>query len=179
MALDSGALPVAGAGTVARTDFNTAMTALDAAFPLTKENLDGDAVVTVKIKDLNVTPAKASLGFGRYVPRNLNAWDKQIGDFTTDGNFKLNGLDVSGIVPAGAVAVHLRIELSDDAANSLFIVRADAAFAEAQMRTRTQVANISLDLNGVIPISSDRLLDYYGSNLVFIAINVGVLGWFT
>ncbi|GAI14918.1 unnamed protein product, partial [marine sediment metagenome] len=203
MALDSGVLPEALTNTVAREDFNDAMAQLDAAFPLTKFNLDGDAVVTIKIKDLNVTTAKiallaitagllgpqavetakikllnvtaallgpqavetakikllnvtegtlgnlavsaaklkadsvetlkikdlnvttakAALGFGRYVVRDATAFDKNIGDFTTDGTWKVNGLDLSAIVPAGATAVHLLVYVLDDAANSILEIR--------------------------------------------------------
>lgn len=229
MALDSGALPVAAVGSVARIDFNTAMAQLDAAFPLVAANLATDAVETAKIKDravegdkikleaiiaallgpqavetpkikleaitvallapnavetpkiknLNVTKAKAELGFGRYVVRIVAAWDFVIGNFTTDGTYKINGLDLSGIVPAGAVAVCLRVETLDDAADSLFLIRHSAANDTTQMRATTQAANVNFDANAVLPIDTDRMMDYYGENLAFVSINVAVLGWFT
>jgi len=78
MALTSGNLPHAEIDSVARNDFNDAMTQLDSAFPLQTADIDNlqvteakiaalavtaaklaaDAVETAKIKDLNVTDAK-------------------------------------------------------------------------------------------------------------------------
>lgn len=178
MALDSGALPVAETNTVARVDFNTAMAQLDAAFPLGKGNLGPDSVVTIKIKDLNVTPAKASLGFGRYVPRAAEAVDKGIGDFTADGNWHVNGLDLSGVVPVGAVAVVLRLSLRDDAAGSRLEIRQNVTADEAMLVQYTQVTNITIESHATLPIDGDRLLDYRATNLVFITIDLIVLGWF-
>lgn len=120
---------------------------------------------------------KTGLGY-EFVPRRAADIDKTLVDFTTDGNYKINGLDLSGIVPAGAVAVALKVALSDDAANSFFHIRTNATDSdENTLSSRTQVATITIYNNGVIPIDSDRLLDYQGSNLVFIAINVTVIGW--
>lgn len=120
---------------------------------------------------------KTGLGY-EFVPRAPNAWDKQIGDFTTDGTWKVNGLDISGIVPAGAVAVMLRLQISDDAAGSAFWILSAAGTAMAEFLANTQAAGMVTEVHGVISISADRLLDYKGSNLAFTTINLAVLGWF-
>jgi hypothetical protein len=58
MALNSGALPKGTANTVALTNYNAAMTQLDAAFPLKAVDIDTDAVETLKIKAKAVTLPK-------------------------------------------------------------------------------------------------------------------------
>lgn len=137
-----------------------------------------DAVETLKIKNLNVTAAKAELGFGRYVERLVNAPDKQVGNFITDGTWKVNGLDLSGIVPAGAKAVMLDMMVLDDAVGSQFSVQRDAAHAYNRATVMTQVANILVAAAPVVAIEGDRLLDYYGGNVGFTSIDVTVAGWF-
>ncbi len=140
--------------------------------------LKTDSVETLKIKALNVTPGKAALGFGRYVPRLIGAHDKLIGDFTTDGTAKVNGLDLSGIVPAGATGVVLAGFVQDDAADSWFYIYHSAGATISALRLRTAVANIRVNGAATIPIDTDRLMDYQGANLVFTAISIAVLGWF-
>lgn len=114
----------------------------------------------------------------QYIKREPNAWDKTLVDFTTDGAWKVNGLDLSAIVPAGAVAVNLVVNILDDAANSNLNIRSDAGKGINSMSRTTQVANISIDGTGIIGIESDRLLDYVATNLVWTGINLAVLGWY-
>lgn len=115
---------------------------------------------------------------GMYVPRRTNAFDKNVGNFTTDGTWKVNGLDLSAIVPSEAIAVHLRIYLADDAAASMFIVRTNATDTHNQIYMMIQVANQPMESHAILAIDSDGLLDYQGSNLAFQNIDVVVLGWF-
>ena len=138
----------------------------------------GDTVFTEdKNKFYYYTGAAWKTGLGyEFVPRNVTGWDKQIGTFTADGTWKVNGLDLSGIVPADAKAVALTITLADDAAGSIFFIRRAAADQES-LSGRTQVANIAIDYQGIIAIDSDRLLDYKLTNLVYTIINVAVVGW--
>lgn len=179
MALDSGVLPTALANTVARTDFNAAMAQLDAAFPVEKTNLAGDSVVTIKIKDLNVTKAKVELGFGRWVGRDVNGFDFTLVSFTIDGTWKADGLDCSGIVPEGATSIVFGIRTVDDAVGSGFGLRKNATTATLNKTFKvTQVANVQVDWQGRVDCEADRLIDYYGSNLVFTSIDVVILGWY-
>ena len=53
---------------------------------------------------------------GQYVDRgDPSSWDFQEGDLTTDNTWR--DLDLSSIVPSGAVAVHLYVLIKDDTAN--------------------------------------------------------------
>lgn len=121
---------------------------------------------------------KTGLGY-EYVPRLTNAWDKGTGDFTTDGTAKVNGLDLSAIVPAGAVGVVLHAEIKDDATDSYLYIYHSAAATISGIRLRTQVANLDIAQTAVLPIDTDRKLDYQGANLAFANIAVSVVGWFT
>lgn len=122
--------------------------------------------------------AKFDPGNHRYVRRLTGAIDKEVGDFTTDGNWKVDGLDLSAIVPAGATAIHLLIDITDDAASSWFGVRKDATHIYNYCQPTTQVANIPYIIHAIVACNADRLLDYIGANLAFTSINVTVLGWF-
>lgn len=113
-----------------------------------------------------------------YIERMVDTSDFTEVDFTCDGNWHVDGLDLSGIVPAGAVAVKLRLALIDDAASSRLVLRRDAAHGENIVDATTQVANIWVGRTEDISIDANRLLDYQASNLVFTAISVTVLGWF-
>lgn len=140
----------------------------------------GDTVLTKDKKKLYYWQGgawKTGLGY-EFVPRSVAALDFNEGAFTTDGNWKVDGLDLSGIVPAGAVAVALNVYVSDDAANSTFQFQQDATNKYNSIIVVTQVAGIPIQHSEVIVINSDRLLDYKGSNLAFASINVTVVGWF-
>lgn len=112
-----------------------------------------------------------------FVERLIGASDKQVGDFVTDGTWKVNGLDLSAIVPPGAIAVRIRLLVNDDAANSVVSLMRDAVNVENFMSVKTHVANIPDSKTEEISIDTDRLLDYNGSNVAFVTINLTVLGW--
>lgn len=145
---------------------------------ITAAMLKTDSVETLKIKALNVTKGKAELGFGRYVPRPVAAHDFGVGNFTTDGTWKVHGMDLTGIVPEGTTGVIFSLLINDDAANSEFRIRRDAADHVALFEARTFVVNIGVLNMFIVPIDSDRLLDYYGANLAFTVINASVVGYF-
>lgn len=113
-----------------------------------------------------------------YVERRTAAWDKTLVDFTIDGTWKVNGLDLSGIVPVGAKAVILKLNLLDDAATTNFVIRTSAVAAVNSLTLTMQVANIGMDVTAILPIDADRLFDYVGTNVVFTGINLVVVGWY-
>jgi len=112
-----------------------------------------------------------------YVPRRVAAFDFTAVNFTTDGTWKVDGLNLSAIVPAGATAVHLRIFVSDDAAASAFAIRTNATDVINQSYTMVRVANLVEEQHAILALDANRLLDYQGSNLAFTNIDVAVLGW--
>ncbi len=142
-----------------------------------------DAVETLKIKNLNVTPAKASLGFGRYVPRLTNAIDKTQVDFTHDSAWHVDGLDVSGILPAGATGVVLTLAAKNTGAGTKIGFRHSAGSDESVGYVHEQVAGIWNLAPLILPIDSDRLLDYYssltGADGTTRLVQMTILGWFT
>jgi len=120
---------------------------------------------------------KTGLGY-EYVERRAPASDKQVGDFTTDGTWKVNGLNLSGPLPVGTKAAIIRLLAKDDAAGSEFEIRPNGVDVNNMHGLFTQVANISVEKDFIIPVDPDRLFDYYGTNLVFITIDVTVVGYF-
>jgi len=138
-----------------------------------------DAVETLKIKDLNVTPAKASLGFGRYVPRAIVAADFVTVDFGVFDAWQADALDLSAIVPVGAVAAHLMSKIRGTAAGLTFGLRANATTkAWNKIELNTQVANVHTSfVDSSIYIEADRLVDYYIKTNIN-SVEVAVLGWY-
>lgn len=113
-----------------------------------------------------------------FIPRPVAAEDFGLVSFTIDGTWKIDGLDLSGIVPVGAKAVQLTLYITDDAANSTFQIRQDATNVYNAIIGITQVANIPLQRTAIVGINADRLMDYQGTNVVFTTVSVSVLGWF-
>lgn len=107
-----------------------------------------------------------------------SAMDKAVGDFTTDNTWR--DWDISAIVPKNAKAAFINIEIKDDAAGSKMDFRrngnTDATYSISSIAT--QVANVSVYGSLIVPVHSDRIIEYRGSNLAFITINAFVKGWF-
>ncbi len=106
------------------------------------------------------------------------AWDKQVGDLTTDGTWK--DLDLSAIVPAageGMLAL-LHVEVKDDAAGSVFAVREKGnSNAYNVGSVVTQVANVLTTADLWVLLDGARTIQYMGSNLAFVNIDLCVRGW--
>jgi len=123
--------------------------------------------------------ADVALGGGIYVPRNadLAAWDFTLADLTTDGTWR--ELDLSAILPAGAIWVKILASMSDNVINSQLAIRrnGNANGFEVDSR-RTQVANQLRQ--GIMECACDdaRVIEYYATNVVWTAINLYVVGWF-
>ena len=124
-------------------------------------------------------PSTALTGYV-YVPRNLSAWDfTEAASFGTTGSWQADGLDLSSIVPSGAVAVHLIMLGVDDSATSYFGIRPNstpAGFNQATIYTGVSAVDGSW-LSFILPIDSNRLMDYYASaNMTYKRLSVA--GWF-
>jgi hypothetical protein len=106
------------------------------------------------------------------------AWDKQVGDLTTDGTW--NDLDLSSVVPADGAErlVLLHVELEDDAAGSAFSVREKGnANAFNVASAVTQVANVLTTADLWVLADASRTIQYMGSNVAFTKIDLCVRGW--
>jgi len=103
------------------------------------------------------------------------AADYAIGDFTVDNTWR--DLDLSSLVPAGARAVLLRVDIRDAATSKVFAIREKGngeAINIAQFST--QVANITVAGDLIAICDQDRVVQYKISAGMDIS-NVTVGGW--
>jgi hypothetical protein len=150
------------------------------ALGITAAMLAEDSVETAKIKNLNVTKGKAELGFGRYVPLFPTEWSWTTPNFTFDGTYKENALDLKTKgVPLGAIGVELRLQARDNVLGTYFEVFYDHVVAPlTEIAIPINVTGKYFTCHGILPVDpGDCLLDYFGSSGLddgFIA----VLGYF-
>ena len=127
------------------------------------------------IKDMSIFFASWE-GLSGYVKRaNPPATDFDEGDLTIDGDW--HELDLSGIVPDGAVAVSLIVSIADDAASSLIRFRKPGETTESSHLLRTQVINIANDANPTVGCNSSRKIEYHVVSLTWSAIRLVIDGW--
>lgn len=152
-----------------------------------EDKIATNAVTETKIKNGAVTLPKLAPGMGVYVPRRINSADFTQANFVQDGTPYINGLDLSGIVPAGAIAVALRMSILSDMSMyvprlSLWTDRTNYFYTFLEVGAQYEIAEGIETYGracGILPIDADRKLDYAadgppGSP----AILVTVLGWF-
>ncbi len=111
--------------------------------------------------------------------RRVTTPDFSVGDFTLDNSFKVDGLDLSSILPVGVITAHIRTLARTTTDNKGFFLRTNGTDDVNTIILRTQVANIIISSNDLIAIDSDRLLDYKGEVATWSTLSVSVLGWFT
>ena len=118
------------------------------------------------------------VGQSGYVDRgDPAAYDFTLNDFTTDETWR--ELDLSGIVPAGASLVHLKVRILDGAADSLFRLRRKGnSNTISALVLITQVVDISMFGEGFIKPDKNNVIEYYGTDLAFTNIDILVKGWF-
>lgn len=124
----------------------------------------------------NGTDWKTGVGY-EFVPRAVTALDFNTGNFTRDGAYHVDGLDLTGIVPVGTIAVHIELVIRATAANVFGGFRANATTKTYnRILPYTQVANITFSQEAFLYIDSNRLVDY-----IFDAqidnIGVTIKGW--
>ena len=135
---------------------------------------DGN-VTTPKIADGSVTPAKLSFIPSSFVPRSPAVWDLQSANFTRDGNWHVDGMDLSSIVPVGAIAIALQIEYAQTTSDSYLQFRQNDT--KLPIRLNNQVGIQINSFNVIMPIDADRLIDYAVNDSLDVVIGVAVLGW--
>lgn len=95
---------------------------------------------------------------------------------TKDGAW--HDLDLSPIVPAGAIAVQLRCHLIDDVAGSLIIFRKNGNTNLYNCQSMSiQVANIPRDRCMTVFCDTNRVIEYFASGVVWTSIQLVVCGW--
>ena len=122
--------------------------------------------------------ATGLVGRINYVDRgDPSSVDWNVGDFTTDETFR--DLDCSSIVPAGATTIAFNCDIKDDAAASIFGLRKNGNSNGPNTPTLvTQVANVPVRAILLVSCDANRVVEYWGSNVAFIIIDVLVIGWF-
>ena len=150
------------------------------ASAVTAVKIATDAVETAKIKDAAVTPAKLSFTPGAgYVPRKAVAIDKTMGDLIRGGGTQINGLDLSGIIPAGAKGVILDVWIASLTPTDEFHIFVDSvAYPETRIYMTAVLPLAPAVGHYILPCEPDRLFDYDDFSADFQMINITVLGWF-
>ncbi|MCK5606987.1 hypothetical protein KAR91_34105 [Candidatus Pacearchaeota archaeon] len=115
------------------------------------------------------------LSTGQYVSRgDAAAADYAIGDLTDNGAWQ--DLDLSSVVPVGAVAVHLKVGLQGSTANKKVKLRKNGNSNEQTMSVQeTVVANVNQYAEHVVACDSGRVVEYV-LNTVTIC-TIWILGW--
>jgi hypothetical protein len=105
------------------------------------------------------------------------AVDYAVGALTTDGNW--NDLDLSSIVPAGAVAVKLLATIQDDAVGNKVDFRENGNSNAYNLESpKTIVAGTDHTYSLTVFCDSSRVIEYRASNTTWTKINLTVQGWY-
>ncbi len=114
---------------------------------------------------------------GQYVDRgNVAPNDYEVGDFTTDGTW--NTLDISGIVPAGAMLVNCRVALRDDVIDNIFAIRTNGQSNGFNISVgRIMIADLDHEYSFWVAPDASRVVEYNASNVAWLKINVNIRGW--
>lgn len=147
----------------------TEITAIDAAADYLAV-LDATDTVHKKIKPTNVGH--------RYVYRGDPAaddFDKD--DLTTDGTWR--DLDLSGIVPAGAVAVDLTFYVREDlgTGHGMTFRKNGQTNTPNIIGVETFLAAKYFRGNGVVACDTNRVIEYYVSSTTWHTISIVISGW--
>jgi hypothetical protein len=95
----------------------------------------------------------------------------------TDGTWR--DLDLSAIVPAGAKAVLMHIDICDDATGSQFFLRKNGNSSDYNVvQCNTMVASQLFPYDVIVSCDTNRVIEYNGLNVAFIYIRIVVKGWF-
>jgi len=106
-----------------------------------------------------------------------NAHDFTKINFVTDGTW--HDLDLSAIVPAGAVAVMLKLQINATAANKLVYFRKNGNVQPFNVSfLATQVPNIWNGDDLIVALDTDRKVEYLIHIATWGSINLTVSGWF-
>ena len=128
--------------------------------------------------DTSLTTLEAAV-YVNYVDRgDPAAVDFAVGALTTDGAW--HDLDLSSIVPASAKAVIIRAQIEDNAAGSIFAIRKNGnSNIVNNARQVTQVADVPIHITPtIVPVDTNRVIEYFASNTTWTTINIAVCGWF-
>ncbi len=104
--------------------------------------------------------------------------DKATGDWTKDGNWY--DWDLSSVVPAGAKAIVVSGYVTSSGAGESFMMRKNGNSNSVNMEiTTTQVANINIPFEFIVPCDENRVIEYLFANSGhWTSATATVVGWF-
>lgn len=114
---------------------------------------------------------------GAYVDRgDPSAYDLQKAGMVIDGNY--HEWDLSSIVPAGAIAVHLEIQFDHAAVGKsvMFRKNGNSNFYN-RLAQLSQVADVDIHFDGFVSLDATRKIEYTTSTGTFGNIAIVVRGW--
>ena len=114
---------------------------------------------------------------GQYVDRgDHDANDFEVGSFSTDPGW--HDLNLSGIVPAGAIAVHISVAVSGPQSGWTTWFRENGNVNSSNSaRIITQVAGIAIFQDMIVVLDSNRIIEYRTVEYMT-EIDFNVRGWF-
>lgn len=105
-----------------------------------------------------------------------SGYDYTDADLTTDGSW--HDLDLSSIVPEGAVKVAMRFTVVDNSANMHIQFRKNGDSSTYNQVIRTQVNGVSIDTLFKVFCDSSRVIEYEASNTTFSEIGITIIAWY-
>lgn len=104
-------------------------------------------------------------------------WDFEFADFELDATWR--DLDLSSVVPSGAVAVLLRVEVRDDGGNNIFMLRENGNSNNFNVgRITSQVAAVYMRADVIVACDSNRIIEYYGgTTTTWNTVYITIAGW--
>jgi hypothetical protein len=122
------------------------------------------------------TDVKLGSGGHTYTDRDASDWDFELGDFTTDAAW--HDLDLSSIVPAGAVLVHMHVVVNDETpGNGIQFRKNGNTGGTCVAFARVQAANVNNQEDMMVACDSNRVIEYAAHNTTFTNIVIAVKGW--
>lgn len=102
--------------------------------------------------------------------------DWNASDFTTNGAW--HDLDCSSIVPAGIRAILARVVVKTAGSGNVLAIRKNGFTNQVNyFRVITQVANVNLEVTAILECDSDRVVEYWATNVSWTTLNVAIRGW--
>lgn len=126
-------------------------------------------LIDLVIKAIGVPPCYVNRG-------DATGTDFTMADLTMD--WGVHYLDLSGIIPEGATAVHLYFAFVANAAGTcMWLQPSDCVHCFSALGMTSQVANIEIDCDGFVALGPDRKIKYQGGAPPMTAVFIHVRGW--
>lgn len=143
--------------------------------------LDGTQIDDADYGDVTVSGGSWTVDSGGTDYSYVDRGDPASADFTqatltADGTY--HDVDFSGIVPAAATAVALKVLLQDNLTGQEIHIRKNGnSNDQNETNLYTQVANLNVPNDAIVGIGSDGILEIKLTNTTWTVIRVNVKGW--